>query len=159
MPSEGLDRALCVVSPPPHPDPGPGGRDPGGSDRCPAPSSVWPSGTQLSFPRRVALDRALTIIYKAQACSKSAVEISGTWKGVKILHLPFQPDQSPQKFLDCPLSGEGPGGKIPLPDPPGFSCPGTSLASRGGSPAWEGEGGSFRLLFYSWVVLLRQELS
>lgn len=33
-------------------------------------------------------------------------------------------------------------GKIPLPDPLGFSCPGTSLASRGRSPAWEGEGGS-----------------
>lgn len=111
MPSEGLDRALCVVCPPPHPDPGPGGRDPGGSDRCPAPSSLSPSGTQLSFPRRVTLDRALAIIYKAQACSKSGVEISGMWKGLKILHLPFQPDRSPQKFLDCPLPGEGPSRK------------------------------------------------
>lgn len=45
-----------------------------------------------------------------------------------------------------------------MPDPPGFSCPGTSLASRGGSPAWEGEGGSFQILLYSWVVLLRPEL-
>lgn len=33
-------------------------------------------------------------------------------------------------------------GKIPLPDPLGFSCPGTSLASRGRYPVWEGEGGS-----------------
>lgn len=137
--------AVCRVPlPQPHPDPGPGGRGPGGFGRCPAPSSVPPSGTQLSFPRRVALNRALTIIYKARGCSKSGVEISRTWKGFKkILHLPFQPGQIPQKFPDCPLPGRGTkGGEIPLPDPPGFSCPGTSLVSRGGSPAWEGEGGS-----------------
>lgn len=100
----------CPPTPTP-PRPRAGREGPGGSNRCPAPSSVSPSGTQLSFPRRVALDRALTIIYKAQACNKSGVEISGTWKGLKILHLPFQPDQSPQKFLDCPFPGEGPRGK------------------------------------------------
>lgn len=134
-------RAVCRVPPPP--DPGPGGREPRGFGHCPAPSSVPPSGTQLSFPRRVALDRALTIIYKAQGCSKSGVEISRTRKGLKILHLPFQPGQSSQKFLDCPLPGEGPRReKIPMPDPLGFSCPGTSPASRGRSPAWEGERGS-----------------
>lgn len=101
-------RAVCRVPPHPHPDPGPGGREPGGFGRCPAPSSVLPSGPHLSFPRRVALDRALTIIYKAQGCSRSGVEISRTWKGLKILHLPFQRGQSSQKFLDCPLPGEGP---------------------------------------------------
>lgn len=57
MPSEGLDRALCVVSPPPtlpHPAPGPGGREPEGAGlRCPAPSSAPPSGRQLSAPRPV----------------------------------------------------------------------------------------------------------
>lgn len=40
MPSEGLDRALCVVSPHPtlpYPAPGPGGREPEGAGlRCPA---------------------------------------------------------------------------------------------------------------------------
>lgn len=48
------------------------------------------------------------------------------------------PDPAEISRLPTPWRGTH-GGKIPLPDPPRFSCLGTSLVSRGGSPAWEGE--------------------
>lgn len=49
MPSEGLDRALCVVSPPPHPtpphpDPGLAGREPEGTGLA---TQRWKRGSAL----------------------------------------------------------------------------------------------------------------
>lgn len=58
------------------------------------------------------------------------------WKGIKILHLPFQPGQIPQKFLDCPLPGEGPtGGK--------FHCQ-ILQGSAALAPPWSPEAGRLR---------------
>lgn len=145
--------------PHPHPDPGPGGREPGGFGRCPVPSSVPPSGNASVLPPPGGTGSGPD--YHLQ-CPRLQQIWCGNLQDLERLKNPsFALSAGPKlaeiSRLPTPWRGTQEG-KIPLPDPLGFSCPGTSLASRGRSPAWEGEGGSQGLLFYSWVVLLRQEL-
>ena len=171
MPSEGLDRALCVVSPPPSPAPphptppyptpprvpeggsprapasasqrSPPRRPPAGSFRPPRPGGI-PSRPWPSFVERP----FLRLIWRRNPGKLNGLE---SWVG----H--FSPAQSLQNFLGFPLPGDEEGSEgvcvcvgNPFPDSPQrLAVLGPSLCLRRQGPFLGGR----RRLFWGWSFI------
>lgn len=137
-------RAVCRVPPTPTPTPGREGGNPGASATAhPAPSSVPPSGNASVLPPPGGTGSGP--YYHLQSPRLQQIWCGNLQDLERLKNPSFALSAGPKlaeiSRLPTPWRGTQEG-KIPLPDPLGFSCPGASLASKGRSPAWEGLAGA-----------------